>query len=244
MRWRMNSREPSGVWILQHGTQGYTRKVGKDRPQDQDVPPLRSGPPYHALQAICPMCKEFHAKTRGLYGHDEIEDVAWLVLHWLKLDPTTIPGWNRMRHPFARVGRRASRPPQIQTTRSAFMELGSAELASPRYGLAPSVSRLAVGGSSASFFRIATSSGSSQTPRSENSACQSDDSERQQGYRRGLGDHLRVDDRVALIEIWVDVALVKDQRVAGRVGRQRRVRRGRCNSRGTPPATAGDLLIE
>ncbi len=51
---------------------------------------------YHALQTYvrCPMCKVYHANTRGLLADDEIEDVAYLVLLWLKIDPATIPDWN------------------------------------------------------------------------------------------------------------------------------------------------------
>ncbi len=51
---------------------------------------------YHALQTYvrCPICKVYHAKTRSLLADHEIEDVAYLVLLWLKIDPTTIPGWS------------------------------------------------------------------------------------------------------------------------------------------------------
>ena len=34
-------------------------------------------------------------KTRRLLGEDDIREVAYTVLLWLKIDPRTVPGWYR-----------------------------------------------------------------------------------------------------------------------------------------------------
>ncbi len=51
---------------------------------------------YHALQTtvVCPVCRQYRAKTRRFFAQDEVEDVAGSALHWLAIDWKTIPGWN------------------------------------------------------------------------------------------------------------------------------------------------------
>jgi hypothetical protein len=50
---------------------------------------------YHVLQTYvrCPKCGLVH-KTRGYGSHDEFEDVAYLALYWLGVDPRSLKGWN------------------------------------------------------------------------------------------------------------------------------------------------------
>ncbi len=80
--------------------QAYTKIC--DLLQENKIPRLKTfnhcghDHEYHALQCNirCPICKTYHAKTRGFLADDEIEDVACLVLRWLKIDPKTIPDWN------------------------------------------------------------------------------------------------------------------------------------------------------